>query len=201
MSLLTNWGYTVTDMDYLPDMIGETAFNELTANKYAGDVRIPPTIKAAQEAIRNYCGWHISPNLECEYVADSESIGRVLQLPARYVTSVNSVTFRGVELNEGTYHFKPNGLLYFDRPIQGCGWNDIVVRYEAGLSDELMGAITELISHRVTHALAQSYGVQSEAAGGVSVTYNATWINRARATALPDDNKEVLAPYKLQGVF
>jgi hypothetical protein len=43
--------------------------------------------------------------------------------------------------------------------------------------------------------------VQSEAAGGVSVTYNATWTNSARATALPSDNKEVLAPYRLQGVF
>ena len=64
-----------------------------------------------------------------------------------------------------------------------------------------MGAIKELIAHRVTHALAQSYGVQSEAAGGVSVTYNATWTNNARATALPSDNKEVLAPYRLQGVF
>ena len=44
-------------------------------------------------------------------------------------------------------------------------------------------------------------GVTSEASGGVSVTYNATWINNSRATALPDDNKEVLAPYRLQGVF
>ena len=44
-------------------------------------------------------------------------------------------------------------------------------------------------------------GITSEAAGGVSITYNANWINSARATALPDDNKEVLAPYRLQGVF
>ena len=38
-------------------------------------------------------------------------------------------------------------------------------------------------------------------AGGVSITYSANWINNSRSTALADDNKEVLAPYKLQGVF
>ena len=64
-----------------------------------------------------------------------------------------------------------------------------------------MDAIKELIAHRVTHALASSAGVQSETAGGVSVTYSANWINSSRATALADDNKEVLAPYRVRGVF
>ena len=75
------------------------------------------------------------------------------------------------------------------------------MEYTAGLPDQLMGAVMELTAHRLTHALASSNGVTSETAGGVSITYNANWINSARATALPDDNKEVLAPYKLQGVF
>ena len=61
--------------------------------------------------------------------------------------------------------------------------------------------IKELIAHRVTHAMASTSGVQSETAGGVSVTYNAAWTNNSRATALADDNKEVLAPYKVRGVF
>ena len=37
--------------------------------------------------------------------------------------------------------------------------------------------------------------------GGVSIPYNAAWVNSARASALPDDDKEVLAPYRIQGVF
>lgn len=201
MNLLTNWGYSLVDIPILPDMINVAEFDAFTAGKYSGDKRIAPSLRAAQEAIRNYCGWHVYPTLPCEYVTDSENIGRMIQLPARYVTDVESVTFRGVELDAALYHLKPNGLLVFDRQICGCGWNDIVVRYNAGIPDPLMGAINELIAHRVTHALAQSYGIQSEAAGGVSITYNATWTNNARATALPDDNKEVLAPYKLQGVF
>jgi hypothetical protein len=65
----------------------------------------------------------------------------------------------------------------------------------------MAAAIKELVAHRVTHALASSSGVQSETAGGVSVTYNASWVNGSRATALADDNKEVLQPYRIQGVF
>jgi len=202
MSLLTNWGYLIdTDETQLPDMINMTEFDNLTARKYAGDARIAPNISAAQAAIRNYCGWHVSPSLPCIFEADSISTGRVIQLPARFVSSVESVTFNGEELPPESYHPKNNGLLYFDRKFLGCSWGDIIVKYTAGVPDGLMDAIKELIAHRVTHALAQSYGVQSEAAGGVSVTYNATWTNNARATALPSDNKEVLAPYRLQGVF
>jgi len=202
MSLLTNWGYLIDNDDtQLPDMINTTEFDNLTARKYAGDARIIPNISAAQAAIRNYCGWHVSPPLPCIFEADSISTGRVIQLPARYVSSVESVTFNGETLPPESYHLKSNGLLYFNRKVLGCSWGDIIVKYTAGIPEGLMDAIKELIAHRVTHALAQSYGVQSEAAGGVSVTYNATWTNNARATALPSDNKEVLAPYRLQGVF
>ena len=202
MSLLTNWGYLIDqNVTELPDMLSQTAFGDMTAGKYSGDVRIPSMISAAQAAIRNYCGWHVSPSLPCIFEADSISTGRVIQLPARYVSSVESVTFNGETLPPESYHLKSNGLLHFNRKLLGCSWGDIIVKYTAGIPEGLMGAIKELIAHRVTHALAQSYGVQSEAAGGVSVTYNATWTNNARATALPSDNKEVLAPYRLQGVF
>ena len=77
----------------------------------------------------------------------------------------------------------------------------VVVDYKAGIPDALMASVKELAAHRVTHALASPNGVTSEAAGGVSITYNAAWVNSARASALPDDDKEVLAPYRIQGVF
>ena len=40
MSLLTTWGYTITDADELTDMMSEEEFNQLTANKYAGGTSI-----------------------------------------------------------------------------------------------------------------------------------------------------------------
>lgn len=125
----------------------------------------------------------------------------LVQLPAAFVPSVSSVTIDGEPWTD--YAVEANGLLrlfdVYDRRITRK--TEIAVQYAAGIPSSLMGAIKELIAHRVTHALASSAGVQSETAGGVSVTYSANWINSSRATALADDNKEVLAPYRVRGVF
>ena len=207
MSLLTNWGYELTDSELIP-MLSVADFNELTADKYSGDQRTEPNIAAACSAIRDYCGWHVYPSASCRMsgtffdrrvTANGCSI--LIQLPARYVSSVEAVTIGGVSYD--SYVLETSGLLkVYD--VDLCGlreYTPVVIEYTAGLPDGLMSALKELIAHRVTHALASSGGVQSETAGGVSITYSANWTNSARATALADDNKEVLAPYRLQGVF
>ena len=204
----TIWGYTITDAESLADMLTVEEFNNITADKYAGDARIEPNIDAACAAIRNYCGWHVYPAQACSMteriLAGNGRIKRsgadiLIQLPATFVSTPVTVTIDGVPFDD--YDLAPNGILrLFD-----VGWmtrrTQITVTYTAGLSAGTMDSIKELIAHRVTHALASSAGVQSESAGGVSVTYSANWINSARSTALPDDNKEVLAPFKVRGVF
>ena len=65
MSLMTTWGYAIEDAEELTDLLTVEEFNAITANKYAGDARIQEAIKAASMAIRNYCGWHIFPQLAC----------------------------------------------------------------------------------------------------------------------------------------
>ena len=203
--ILTTWNYTLTDVDEMPKLLTAEEFNSMTAGRYPGDVRIDPMISAAESAIREYCGWHLADNQPCQatFLGRDKAVSKtscdiLVQLPATYVTEVTSVTINGTEVN------------YFDITTDGLLWiydswvsrhDKIVVNYSSGLPEVLMGGIKELICHRVTHALAQSYGIQSEAAGGVSVTYSANWINSARATALPEDNKEVLSPYRLRRVF
>ena len=209
MSLLTNWGYAVTNVDALPEMLEGIEYDQFTADKYAGDKRTHSNIMAAESAIRNYCGWHIFPELDCRL--DTTFFDRrvtiagryiMIQLPATYVTAVKSVQIAGVAYDE-TFVLDNNGILrIYD--VNMCAireYSKIVVEYTAGIPEELAAGLKELIAHRVTHALASTAGVQSETAGGVSVTYNATWTNNSRATALADDNKEVLAPYKIRGVF
>lgn len=210
MSLLTTWGYTITDAETLPALLTPEEFNTFTANKYAGDARIEANIKAASDAIRNYCGWHLFPVQACSF---SERLlngnGRLkrsgpdilIQLPAVFIPSVSSVEIGGKAWAD--YAVESNGLLrLFDvLPHMVTRKTEVSVTYSAGLPPMFRDAIKELIAHRVTHALASSAGVQSETAGGVSVTYSANWINSARSTALADDNKEVLSPYKLREVF
>ena len=209
MSIMTTWGYKLTGVDAVPGMMTLTEFNAITANKYLSDERAEPDIKAATSAIRNYCGWHVFPSLACEL--DTTLFDKavsitdrmlMIQLPATFVSSVESINIDGVEYDE-TYVLMPNGILrvYGISWSHMRSWSPIVIKYTAGLPEGAADGIKELIAHRVTHALESSGGVQSETAGGVSITYNASWINGSRATALADDNKEVLNPYRLQGVF
>jgi len=205
--LLTAWGYSIADATALADLLTIQDFNTITANKYTGDSRIEPNIKAASQAVRNYCGWHIYPSSTCKLSTSfyDKRITRngnmiLIQLPATFVTSVTAVRIGGVACNN--FVIETNGILrifgiseYFEP------YTTLEVEYTAGLSDALVANLQELVAHRVTHALASSAGIQSETAGGVSITYSAVWTNTARSTALPSDNKEVLAPYRLMGVF
>lgn len=206
MSLLTPWGYTLTN-DMLENIITIEEFDAVTAKKYACDARINPELFAVSQAIRNYCGWHVYPAAECSFSTTFYDrrvtfVGSeiLVQLPARFVSGVSEVKIGNTAVQ--TFVIESNGLLHIYAVNGGCErYTSLTVTYTAGVPEAFAGAIKDLAAHRVTHALAQSYGVQSESAGGVSITYSANWINSAQATALPDDNKEVLAPYRLQGVF
>jgi len=211
----TTWGYKLTTAESLSDFLTTTEFNNFTANKYTGDVRIEPNIHSATRSIQNYCGWHIYPNLECEMVyrvfdLRDSFVGSdlLIQLPATYVTGIKSVLLNAVfEDNE----WKGDETTDFDLDASGLvrvysvsnidRRSRIRIVYQAGLDATQIDVLKELTAHRVTHAVSSSYGVTSEAAGGVSVTYNASWAGNTRSTALPDDNKEVLNPYKVTGVF
>lgn len=205
MSILTNWGYELTGIDTLPDLM---TFEEYVA--YTGrrdnQERVEKEISAACAAIRNFVGWHLGPSEACEMEAAFldrriTKAGKdvLIQLPARYVTDISSITINGIERDR--YVLDTAGLL---RVIDVKGverYAPVVVTYTAGLSENLLAPVKELIANRVTHAIAVPPGITSEASGGVSVTYNANWINNSRATALAGDNKELLVPYKVQGVF
>ena len=207
MSVLTTWGYTLTDLDALPDLLSAEEFDEFTASKYAEDPRVAPNIKAACAAIRNYCGWHVFPSTSCEMaiLMTDRRVTRVgsdllIQVPATFVSAVESVTVGGETC---TATCEPNGILrvYDVDFLMLERYTPIVVRYTAGVDEGMLDGLKELIANRVNHATSSSNGITSEAAGGVSVTYNAGWVANSSATGLQDANKEVLAPYKLQGVF
>ena len=208
MSTLTTWGYALTDVDALPGIMTLSEFNDITAGKYLTDGRVEHSIKAAASAIRNYCGWHVYPALTCELnttlydkaVTVSDRM-ILIQLPATFVSEIESITIDGAEYD--SFVLMPNGILrIFGLPWSRLKlWTPLVVRYTAGLPDGGADGLRAILADRVAHALASSDGVQSETAGGISVTYNATWANGAKATALADDSKEVLSPYRLRGVF
>lgn len=205
--MITNWGYTITNMDTLADMLTIDEFNGYTGSKYENNFeQVRKEIGAASAAIRNYVGWHLFPEVTCKMRthARDRRITQVdddllIQLPARMVTEVESVMIGEKECNE--FFGEQSGLLRVYNAWLLTRSEIITVNYTAGLNCGMMDPIKELIAHRVTHAIAVPAGITQEASGGVSVTYNANWINNARATALVADNREVLIPYRVQGVY
>ena len=205
--MITNWGYTLTDLDTLTDMLTVEEFNTFTGDRYEKSCdQVEKEIGAASAAIRNYVGWHLYPETACRMRTHARDrritqVGNdiLIQLPARVVTEVTAVTVGDTVCED--YFCEQNGLLRLYNVRLASRSEIITVDYIAGLSEGMMAPVQELIAHRVTHAVAVPSGITSEASGGVSVTYNANWINNSRATALVADNREVLIPYKVQGVF
>lgn len=212
----TTWGYTLTEVDKLPNFLKPEEFAEFTNDKYSpSDTRIAANIPPATRSIQNYCGWHIFPNLECEMVyrvhdLRDSFIGTdlLIQLPATLVTSVSQILLNAEKLNDTwagdattDFDLDESGLLR----IFDCGYLDrrskIRIVYKAGIGEEQMDLIKELVANSLIHAMANTYGIASENAGSVSVSYSASWAGNARSTALGSDTKDILAPYKVKGVF
>lgn len=215
---LTPWGYTV-DAQTLPDFITSQEFANFTNNKFGSDTRIAAAIPSASEAIRNYCGWHVAPALTCGVYYNTHALRNaqsgfdlLIQLPATFVTSVekvlldakyNAITgdYEGEEVDADGYDLDPSGLLrLFDVGI--CGKRSrIFVKYVAGYDLALVSSLKELTANRVTHAVVNPYGVNSETAGGISVSYSSLWASGSGANALANDNREILDNYKVRGVY
>lgn len=207
MSFKTAWGYTITDSDTLANIISVEEFNALTGNKFAGDVRIEPNIKAASAKIRSFCGWHLYPSAACELVTTffDKRITRMpygfsIQLPSSFVSAITSIKVGGVTQTE--FALESNGFLRVFCPSAYIEpFTELEVTYQAGLPNALMDGIKQIAAHRTTIALASSNGVQSESTGGVSVTYAASWTNTSGTAALSDPEKELLAPNRIIGAI
>lgn len=214
---LTPWGY-IADSASLPDFLNATEFANFTAGRYGTDVRIAANIPSAVASIRNYCGWHISPSLTCGMlyrVADLRDayIGSdlLVQLPATFITGVSKVVLDAT-WDEDTSEYVGEEVTDFDFGM-GTGLlriydvghrsrkSQIFIKYTAGYADTDIPILKELASDMVTHALANSYGVNSETAGGVSISYSSTWAGQTGSTALANNTRDVLDKYKVKGVF
>lgn len=203
MSYVTTWGYELTNEQTLTDIISVNEFNTMTGGRYTGDTRIASSIAAASLALRNYCGWHLAGAFTCKlsWTVLNRGIIRhgsdiTIQLPTRFLSAVNSVKVADESITD--FSFQTNGLLtLYDVNI--CDRRTVIeVEFVSGIPDA--SAIKELVAQMVTLQLAKSYGVTSEAAGGVSITYNSAWTNGSFGSVI-GNNEGLLAPYRLEGVF
>lgn len=216
---MSPWGY-IYDSETLPDLITPTEFAQYTNGKYGTiDTRILPNIRSASASIRNFCGWHISPSLECGMLYNVHDLrdafvgpDLLIQLPATFVTEVSKVVIDAVW--DGDIDDWRGEVVEDDRIDSGMGSgivrvydvggldrkSKIFIKYTAGFTDEAIASVKEIAAASVVRALTNTHGIVSEAAGGVSVSYSATWSGKG-STALANDARDVLDPYKVRRVF
>lgn len=209
--VLTNWGYTLTAENTLPDLLSVADFNTMTANKYSTDSRLATTLSSVSSAIRNYVGWHLAGNYACRQIFTMDDLHIVrngndvdIRLPVGFVTGVTHIYF-GATLEEGVWSgdeyvqfFKQNGMIrVYNVPQCYDRSSIVVVEFTAGLNDDLAMGIKAIVAQRVAHTLSAPIGVTSESAGGVSISYSANYVNSAKATSLMTDDREALLPYRV----
>lgn len=191
--MLTAWGYEV-DGSSIPPLLSVEDFISMTGGKYASDYRVEPAVLAASQAIRNACGWHISPSLEC--TAHLTADGKLCKLQANAVTAVESVSDDGTALDSGDYEWRRDGLIRrTDSREWSSGWDAIEVSYTAGYDVSVVPDLAEAVRAIAEGVISVAAGVNSESADGVSISYSAN--ASSIAAALTEQQRAALAPYKL----
>lgn len=183
----TPWGYTV---DELPPMVSVGEFRSLFPDFAATDDQIEAVLASTSAAIRDYCGWHVAPKLQCTYTGEGE--GTLLILPAMGMSSVDSLEVAGDEVHD--YEWKANGLL---RLVSSCfpkRWRSVVCTYTAGFSG---ASVAQVVAQIASNALVGAAGVSSETAGGVSISYNRTADGVSGGVSLLPRDLEMLQTYRL----
>ena len=187
----TAWGYDVDGT--LQPILSEAEYMEMTGAQASSRVR--SALNAASQAVRNYCGWHITPAMSCTANPSGGEI--VAKLPAGYVSTITKVTENGTELTSADYQWRKDGLLKRSAPYGWSDeWNGIEVEYTAGYDAEALPDLAEAVCAIAAGVLAVAPGVASESADGVSISYSA---NAASiAASLTSQQQHALEPYKLR---
>lgn len=187
---LTPWGYEV--VGGLPPLIDEFTFNAATGGKWEGDARVRAAIGIASSAIRDACGWHIAPNLQCRLTVDGEG-SRGIWLPTTCMTALERLEVMGAA--DIDPQWSRIGRVLASAPLPHR-LQAAVVEYRAGLPtvpDSLMG----IVSGVVVRSIALAYGVSSESVAGVSVSYTAGGYGGSPAATLTDTELSQLSAYKV----
>ena len=207
--MLTPWGYEVdlsgasastTTVEPvtagLPPLISVADFQAITNGKWTNPLAVSTALTAASQAIRNACGWHVSPPLPCTARLTGE--GKLLRLPANCVTDVASVEEDGTSLAEGEYEWRRDGMV---RRACFKNWSNrydgVEVGYTAGYEAEAVPDLAQAVLGVAEGVLSLPAGVAMESADGVSITYQAAASSVANANAMTSQFTAQLMPYRL----
>lgn len=166
--MMTAWGYEI--IEPLCPLITMDDFNERTNLAYMSNPRAEAALIAASQAIRNYCGWHIAPSVNC--LAYPSGGDKILRLPAGFVSSIVEVKEHGETVSPKAYEWRRDGLIRKKGPHRWSkSWDGLEVFYKAGYNPLMVPDLAEAVCAITSGVLAVSAGVTSESADGVSISY------------------------------
>lgn len=170
----------MSDVNVIPDMIADpSAFEDDTEFR----------LKAAQAAIRRECGWHVMPNAALSGVINSRG-GMVIRLPARHVTSIESLTDH--DGNKLAYAYDPEtGLV--ESLSGGFPVGVAAIRYSIHAGYDDAPDVQQVLISAAKRAGMSPIGlVKSQSTNGSSASFDVVSLMR--------DEKDKLKPYKLGGL-
>ncbi|HAH53411.1 MAG TPA: hypothetical protein DCL71_03915, partial [Bifidobacterium sp.] len=134
------------------------------------------------------CGWHVMPNAALSGVVNSRG-GSVIRLPARHVTSVESLTDR--DGNKLAYAYDPEtGLV--ESLDGGFPAGIAAIRYEIHAGYDDAPDVQQVLVNAAKRAGMSAGLVTSQSTNGSSASYD--------VVTLMQDEKAKLKPYKLGGL-
>lgn len=150
--------------------------------------------KAAQNAIRSYCGWHVAPSVEETLTLDGHG-GRILLLPSKHVTNITSIIINNEEMLDHATWSKA-GTIQFDTNCIPDAPGAIQVTLTHGYEAEEVPEVIELMRVLAKRASQHQSILTSQSVNGSSVSYQ-TYGGTTLGLSLLNVEKELLAPYKL----
>ncbi len=195
----TVWGYDV-DAEEVPLLIDPDAFSVLSKGRFSpDDPRVKPALAAVSAAVRSYCGWHVSPALDCVAPILADPQQRVYALPTMHIESIFRVVEGGADLDPADYSFLTYGLIR--RGGWKCwpdAWNPATVYFRSGFDPGAAADLQIVVYQVAANAIVAAPGVRSESVGDVSTDYNQTASGVSGGVALLDRDKDLLAPYRIR---
>lgn len=149
----------------------------------------------AQGALRAYCGWHVSPDLDETLTLDGQG-GRHLWLPSLKVNSITSITELGVVVDLDDVDWSESGYLerrcghWTSRPRQ------IVVELNHGYEDA-PAELVEVVVSIASRASSSPSGAVDEGTGPFRAKWSAVAPGVAGGLALLQHERDILDKYKL----
>lgn len=183
-----------TSREKLPALLNNLGFSEGTGGRIpADDPRLEALLAGASTAIRNHCGWHISPMIEETLTLDYDGSG-VLILPTLKLESVADLRVRGIETEP--VEWSASGEVKIPKRF-GEGWRTVEITIVHGYFPDDVLDLVQVVQQVVANAVASPMGATAERAGQVSANWAQTAPGVSGGMSLLGRDLEILDAYRI----